>query len=117
MGDGGQTRFWEDTWLGQVPLKLVFPRLYNISNRKNDLVIDCYKQGEWVIKFRTPFGPGEVTQWAELLNMLSIVNLQREGVRRDRSRWCLEKSGHYPTKSMYRFLAHRVVVNIHMRRL
>jgi hypothetical protein len=107
VGDGRQTRFWEDTWLGRVPLKLIFPGLYNISDRKNDLVSDCYKQGEWVTKFRRSFGPEDVAQWADLLSMLNIVELQRDGVERDKFRWCLEKSGWYSTKSMYKFLAHR----------
>jgi hypothetical protein len=32
-------------------------------------------------------------------------------------RWCLEKSGKYTTKSMYRALSHRGVVNIQMRKI
>uniref|UniRef100_A0A453G510 Uncharacterized protein n=1 Tax=Aegilops tauschii subsp. strangulata TaxID=200361 RepID=A0A453G510_AEGTS len=28
------TRFWEDTWLGETPLALQYPSLYNIAQRK-----------------------------------------------------------------------------------
>jgi hypothetical protein len=35
----------------------------------------------------------------------------------DKMTWALEKSGKYTTKSMYRFLLHRGVVNTRMRRL
>ena len=34
--DGSQTRFWEDTWLGNKPLKDKFPLLFNIVRRKQD---------------------------------------------------------------------------------
>jgi hypothetical protein len=36
---------------------------------------------------------------------------------RDKTSWMLEKSRKYTTKSMYRFLLHRGVVNKRMRRL
>jgi hypothetical protein len=42
--------------LGQVPPKLAYPKLHNLCSEKNILVSDCYKQGEWVIGFRRPFG-------------------------------------------------------------
>jgi hypothetical protein len=28
--DGTNTRFWEDTWVGDQPLKVKYPNLYNI---------------------------------------------------------------------------------------
>ena len=30
VGNGMSTRFWEDTWLGETPLALQYPTLYNI---------------------------------------------------------------------------------------
>jgi hypothetical protein len=111
---GGQTRFWEDVWLEQVPLKLTFPKLYKICTKRNILVNECFEQGEWIIKFRRPFGQVEVYQWRSLIEKLGGVRLQ---VGLDESYWCLEKKRHYTTKSMYRFLAHRGVINTHMRRL
>jgi hypothetical protein len=42
-----------------------------------------------------------------MLSMLNNVDTQRDGMERDKVRWCLEKSGQYSTKSVYRFLAHR----------
>lgn len=30
VGNGTTTRFWEDTWLGEMPLALQYPSLYNI---------------------------------------------------------------------------------------
>ena len=30
VGDGNDTRFWEDTWLGETPLALQYPTLYRM---------------------------------------------------------------------------------------
>src|SRR3989337_1881294 len=38
VGNGMTTRFWEDTWLGETPLALQYPTLYNIVQRKEDYV-------------------------------------------------------------------------------
>ena len=34
VGNGEQTRFWEDTWLGDKPLATQYPSLYNIVQKK-----------------------------------------------------------------------------------
>ena len=36
--NGIQTRFWEDIWLGESPLKSQYPTLYNVVRRKNGTV-------------------------------------------------------------------------------
>uniref|UniRef100_A0A453GLK2 Reverse transcriptase zinc-binding domain-containing protein n=1 Tax=Aegilops tauschii subsp. strangulata TaxID=200361 RepID=A0A453GLK2_AEGTS len=38
VGDGDNTRFWEDTWLGDTPLALQYPSLYCIVQRREALV-------------------------------------------------------------------------------
>ena len=35
IGDGSDTLFWEDTWLGTTPLSSQYPILYNIVQHKN----------------------------------------------------------------------------------
>jgi hypothetical protein len=104
VNSGCQTRFWEDVWLGHVPLRLTYPELYNSCDDRNVLVSDCFQLGEWIVHFRRPFGPGEVSQWGSLINKPGDVRLQGG---RDTSQWCLEKKGSYTTRFMYRFLAHR----------
>jgi hypothetical protein len=51
-----------------------------------------FKDGEWIIEFRRPFGVKEVAQWEGLLENLGDISLH-EGS--DRFRWCPEKSGIY----------------------
>lgn len=32
VGNGNKVRFWEDKWVGDLPLKVTFPNLFSISN-------------------------------------------------------------------------------------
>ncbi|MED6192680.1 hypothetical protein PIB30_012280 [Stylosanthes scabra] len=41
LGDGKKTKLWEDSWIGDCPLKDKFPRLYRISC----CIYDC---GAWI---------------------------------------------------------------------
>ena len=41
VGNGQETRFWEDCWLGEVPLAAQYPTLYNVTRHKNILVADA----------------------------------------------------------------------------
>ena len=52
IGDGANTRFWEDTWLGDSPLASQYPSLYNIMNHKNVLVAQVLAQTPLNIGFR-----------------------------------------------------------------
>ena len=38
IGDGCNTLFWEDLWLGEFSLKDKFSRLFSVSLQKNSLV-------------------------------------------------------------------------------
>lgn len=44
MGDGGNTSFWEENWVGDQCLKNKFPRLFNLCNEKESSVRD---RGVW----------------------------------------------------------------------
>nr|GEY42236.1 DIE2/ALG10 family [Tanacetum cinerariifolium] len=40
LGDGVDTCFWKDTWNGELPFKLTYPRLYSLEVDKNISVAD-----------------------------------------------------------------------------
>jgi hypothetical protein len=45
IGNGLVTRFWEDTWVGDLPLARKYPSLYNIVQHKNvwvTSVLSCF---------------------------------------------------------------------------
>ena len=46
LGDGRNILFWEDVWVGDIPLRLEFPNLYEYSYNKNCVVSECWIEGE-----------------------------------------------------------------------
>jgi hypothetical protein len=44
LGNGVNTRFWRDTWVGEIPLQCKFPRLFSISTQKDLSVADMKSQ-------------------------------------------------------------------------
>lgn len=64
--------------------------------------------------FRRALSAEEAEQWEDLMNLIIDVRITEGG---DKVTWVLEKSGIYTTKSMYRMLAHRGVVNYRMRKV
>lgn len=41
LHNGTQARFWEDKWFGNVPLKVQYPCLYNITRKKHIIVANA----------------------------------------------------------------------------
>jgi hypothetical protein len=52
VGNGEDTRFWEDAWLGNKPLAVQYPYLYSIVQRKNVLVAIVLNQNPLNNAFR-----------------------------------------------------------------
>jgi hypothetical protein len=45
VNNGKDTLFWEDVWLGEVPLKMNFPQIYSYCADKQCTVSDCWERG------------------------------------------------------------------------
>jgi hypothetical protein len=75
--NGENTIFWNDVWRGEVPLKLVFPKLYEYCRNKNCTVSDCWEGGEWRMDFSKPLSPVDAEGWEDMLDMLSEVRLDK----------------------------------------
>jgi hypothetical protein len=52
VGDGSQTRFWEDLWIGDELLMTKYTSLYNIARRKNVTVAHVLSTVPLNISFR-----------------------------------------------------------------
>ena len=52
LGNGQRVRFWEDTWLGDMPLADRYPSLFNIARRRNVIVADVLANVPLNIEFR-----------------------------------------------------------------
>lgn len=45
MGNARGTSFWYDNWVGNVPLKVRFPRLFDLTVDREALVVDMATRG------------------------------------------------------------------------
>nr|GFB32122.1 RNA-directed DNA polymerase, eukaryota, reverse transcriptase zinc-binding domain protein [Tanacetum cinerariifolium] len=51
VNNGASTKVWHDSWNGNSPFKLQFPRLFRLSRNRDCLVRDCWNNGwhlDWV---------------------------------------------------------------------
>ncbi|XP_015954715.1 uncharacterized protein LOC107479077 [Arachis duranensis] len=81
VGNGSRTLFWVDNWVQGGPPKVIFPRLFSISNQQGSMIGDCgFWDGlEWIWNFQWR---RELFQWElelvhQLLERLRLV-LQSE---------------------------------------
>jgi hypothetical protein len=98
LGDGTSVRFWEDRWLGNLPLAENYPNLYHIVQRKNVLVADVLSHVPLNITFRRTLTGVKWTEWIHLCQRLMEVQLSTES---DRFVWNLTTAGVFSVKSMY----------------
>jgi hypothetical protein len=69
------TLFWKDTWRGDVPLKLVYPRFFDICMDKDARVVDYYEDGEWNIDLKRPLRIADFQVWDNFITMLDDQEL------------------------------------------
>ena len=109
VGNGQETRFWEDGWLGEVPLAAQYPTLYNVTRHKNILVADALANGSVHIEFRRNLTGNKWNSWLNLLQKLITINLTNED---DKFVWKLTSTGVFTVKSMYEDLLNGYTVNL-----
>ena len=114
VNNGRNTLFWEDTWILPIPLKMAFPTLYSYSRRKMKAVFRIHIEGVWSLDLGRPLDDEEFLEWSQLMEILDKVCLNPLN---NLVSWTYEKSGQYTTKSMYRLLTFRGVVNKRMLHL
>jgi hypothetical protein len=98
VGNGMTVRFWEDTWLGEYPLSLQYLSLYNIVQRKNELVSTVLAHPPMNIGFRRTFNDYKYNLWLHLCQRLMSIHLSNEP---NTFVWNLNESGLFSVKSMY----------------
>jgi hypothetical protein len=102
LGNGVHTRFWSDIWVGDVPLRDRFPRLFSISSQKEGSVADFRRvingTFSWDFIWRRRFFVWEQDLLHELLAIINPVNLS---VGDDRWGWVPEGGGPFSVKSTY----------------
>jgi hypothetical protein len=98
IGNGLNTRFWEDIWLGQRSLANEYPSLYNIVHHKNVTVANVLSSTPINISFRRTLDDTKWERWTNLLHRLISIQLSDS---EDTFKWGLTASHRFTVKSMY----------------
>jgi hypothetical protein len=101
--DGSHIRFWEDSWLGNTPLREQYYALYNIVRYKSDTIKKVMATSPPDVTFRRDLIGQWLVAWNALLQRLATVELL-PGT--DEFRWNLVKNGEFSVDSMYNALIH-----------
>jgi exonuclease III len=96
--DGTYTRFWDDTWMGDKPLKDRYPSLYNIARDRHATVSKVMSSSPLNISFRRSLVDNNLREWLNLVAQVSYVVLV-DG--KDYFKWPLTKTGLFTVRSMY----------------
>ena len=76
VGNGRETRFWDDCWVGHRPLRMVFPRLVILDANQNCLVADRWVDGAWRWQWqRSILGGRTLASLQDLMILLGDVCL------------------------------------------
>ncbi|KAE8680777.1 hypothetical protein F3Y22_tig00111366pilonHSYRG00071 [Hibiscus syriacus] len=101
IGNGKSIYFWSDTWNGDFPLKLLFPRIFALSSNKLGKVADFGSFGSsgwvWNIMTRRNLCDWEVEQLVGLLDSLKNINLVQS--LEDSLLWVGSEDGQFSVKA------------------
>lgn len=97
MKNGKYISFWCDSWLGDTPLCLEYPILYDLCSNKDASVADV-ASSDWIVQFTIILPPFLRDLWYNLATKLNQVQLEDN---RDIVKWNLTNSGKFSVKCLY----------------
>ncbi|GKC32260.1 hypothetical protein Tco_1039554 [Tanacetum coccineum] len=98
IGIGASTRFWEDTWSGNRPLKTKFPCVYLLDYDSNCYIASRVPLIDWSIALRRgPRGGIETFQFDALKAAIGNVSLSDKN---DSWKWYLDGSNGFSVHSV-----------------
>lgn len=110
VGNGSSIRFWEDKWIGDQPLAIVFPELYRVSSGKH-LFISSFLESPPSLssngRMWNLYLPSRLSPSLRYLkgSILSLLEVTRFLLNVPDKRMCtLSQSGHLSCKSFHKAL-------------
>ena len=102
VGNGTNTYFWHEIWLGEAPLKTRFPRLFSITKQPNSSIaaLGHWDGPKWMWDFlwTREFRPQDRCEWVQLNADLNNIVLSTRS--EDSYAWSLTKSGNFTVNSL-----------------
>lgn len=114
LGDGSNSLFWTDVWVGEVSLRKRFTRLYDLSLLKGESVFLMFTLG-WGVDGAVWSWRRRLFAWEEELVgalMLLLLNVTLQVDRVDRWIWRLDTSSTYSVRSAYNYLNVQALVDL-----
>jgi hypothetical protein len=104
VGNGKNTCFWTDRWLGGQSLQQSFPNLFGAvaARARKRKVFDALNNRKWISDIRGALTVQVLTEYIHLWELLSNVELQPDV--EDTHIWQFSTCGQYTTKSAYEAL-------------
>ena len=106
VGDGRNTLFWYDTWIGDCPLRLKFPRLFDLALEKESMVREMESRG-WGVDRGAWLWRRRLFSWEEdslRECSLLLLNVILQDSVHDYWRWLLDPIHGYTVRGAYSFL-------------
>ena len=91
-------RFWEDQWLGNTSLTILYWPLYVINEQQGKSVREIWDGENLMLTFRRTVSEQGMNLWWELVNLMSEVTLSKE---EDQIIWAYISSRKYLVQSLY----------------
>ncbi|XP_057811882.1 uncharacterized protein LOC131026130 [Salvia miltiorrhiza] len=107
VGNGRDTKFWVDRWVGGKPLSFAFPRLFRLCENMNASIEESgrWENGSWLweLKWRRELFDWEKGLLDDLIRCISVGS-PCSGMS-DEWRWKASKNGKFTTNSAYQIIA------------
>lgn len=89
--------FWSDVWIGQQPLKILFPDIYLMNQQQRATILEVRDNQGWNLSFRRMLNDWEVERLTDFYNTLE--QFKDYSTRVDSLVWLKEKQGRFSVKS------------------
>ncbi|GKC55447.1 RNA-directed DNA polymerase, eukaryota, reverse transcriptase zinc-binding domain protein [Tanacetum coccineum] len=91
LGDGMNISFWDETWCGDSPLNVLFPRVYALEGDKKCKVAHRINVSNWnMVLRRAPRGGVESSQLEDLKALIQNILISDN---KDGWKWSLDSNG------------------------
>ena len=78
IGNGEKVRFWEDQWLGNTSLAIMYWSLYVINEQQSSTVKEVWDGVNLKLTFRRTVSEQVMNLWWELVGLMNNIALSEE---------------------------------------